>query len=81
VLADGVIVGRIFKERASRAAVDVDACHGTSRKPRVDTWLRRNARGRYGGIREKLAAGMIVIVAVRQLSGPTTNKSPSKQVR
>ena len=63
VLADGVVVGRIFRAAASpeRFAVDVDAGLGAPRGPHADARLRADARGRDGGVREKLAEGIAVI--------------------
>jgi hypothetical protein len=59
VLADGVVVGRILRCRiASGIGVDVDAWLWLSRGSHADSRLRGDARGRDGGIREKLAAGV-----------------------
>jgi hypothetical protein len=53
VLADGVVVGRIMKAAAApvRYAVDVDIGLRVARRPHADDRLRRDARGRDGGIR------------------------------
>jgi len=56
VLADGVVVGRILKARA--APVGVDAHVRVPRGPHADDWLRANARGRDGSVRQELAAGI-----------------------
>jgi hypothetical protein len=52
VLADGAVVGRIFKGHASPRL-------RRAREPHADAWLRSDARGRDGGVREELAAGLI----------------------
>jgi hypothetical protein len=55
VLADGVVVGRIMKA----AAVPVGmSWMWPPRRPHADARLRAEARGRDGGVRQKLAAGM-----------------------
>jgi len=61
VIADGVVVGRIFNARglAGRATVDVDFDFRASRRPHADVRLRRDARGRHGCVREELAAGEV----------------------
>ena len=57
VLANGVVVGRIFKANAAPVAiVDVDARLRASRRPNTNARLSRDTRGRDGGIREELAA-------------------------
>jgi hypothetical protein len=56
VLADGVVVGRIFHAAAS--PVDVDPSVWAPRRPHTDPRLRGDARGRDGGICKELAAGM-----------------------
>src|SRR5262249_38113469 len=43
---------------ASRDAADVDARLRTPRRPHADARLPANARGRDGGVREELAAGV-----------------------
>jgi hypothetical protein len=60
VLADGGVVGRIFQRRrlAGRNAVDVDARLWASRGPHSDARLRGDTRGRDGGVRQELAAGI-----------------------
>src|SRR5262245_23227291 len=77
VLANGVVVGRIFNSAASPvwAILDVDACLRAPPRPHADPRLCRDARGRHGGICEELAAGMnrfVMVVTVseaRQESG------------
>jgi hypothetical protein len=61
VLADGEVVGRIFKVNAAprRAAMDVDARIRASRRPHTNARLCRDTRGRHEGIREELAAGLM----------------------
>src|SRR5215467_6487722 len=44
---------------ASRDAADVDARLRTPRRPHADARLPANARGRDGGVREELAAGVV----------------------
>jgi hypothetical protein len=60
VLADGAVVGRIFKANASPVGspVDVDARLRAPQGPHADTRLCRNTRGRDGGVRQELAAAM-----------------------
>jgi len=55
VLADGVVVGRIFYAARLRA----------SRGSHADPRLRGNARGRDGSVRQELAAGMTDRVKTR----------------
>src|SRR5262249_44709184 len=43
---------------ACRKPVDVDIAIRTSQGSQTDTWLRADARGRDGSIRQELAAGM-----------------------
>jgi hypothetical protein len=66
VLADGAVVGRIFKANAGVRL---------PRGPHADTWLCRDARGRDGRIRKELAAGRWRIASrvVRLGTQPTTN--------
>src|SRR5262245_6756822 len=57
VLAEGAVVGRIMKAAAAPVgAVAVD--HPVLRRSSADVRLQSDARGRDGGIREKLAAGI-----------------------
>src|SRR5262249_52906349 len=52
---------RIMKGRVTRRhAVAVDARLRPARGPYADAWLRADARGRDGGVREELAAGIAV---------------------
>jgi hypothetical protein len=59
VLANGVVVGRIFKANASPVGemVDVDIGLWASRRSNAHTWLCRNARGCDDGVCPKLAGG------------------------
>jgi hypothetical protein len=60
VLADGAVVGRIFKANASPVGASWMWTFSL-RPPRgsdADAWLRRDARSRDGGLREELAANM-----------------------
>ena len=60
VLADGVVVGRIMKAEAApgRDPMDVAAGFRPSRRPHAHSRICGDTRGRHGGIREELAAGM-----------------------
>ena len=55
VLADGAVVGRIFKANAARRVVDVDIHYAAPRRPCTNARLCRNAGSRDDGIRDKLA--------------------------
>jgi hypothetical protein len=54
VLADGVVVGRIFNAAASPVGTPWmwTLALGASREPHADASLRRDARGGHGGIRK-----------------------------
>jgi hypothetical protein len=67
VLANGKVVGRIFKvkRRARRKPVDVDLGLRLSPGPRGEPWVRDNARGRHGCVRQELAAGVVSRSGVR----------------
>jgi len=61
VLCDGLVVGRIMKAAAAPVgAVDVDARVRLSRGPHANARLRADARGRHGGVRKKLAVGVVL---------------------
>jgi hypothetical protein len=55
VLADGTVVGRIFKANAAPVGAP---WMWTLAFGHTDARLRRDARGRDGGVRQKLAAGV-----------------------
>ena len=57
VLADGEVVGRIYKANAA-LGLDVDSSLLAPREPHADARLRGDARGCDGSIRQKLAAGI-----------------------
>jgi hypothetical protein len=61
VLADGAVVGRIMRVHAAPGgnAVDADTCFRSPRGPHANARLYRDARGRHGGVREKLAEGVV----------------------
>jgi len=58
VLADGVVVGRIFKANASPVGASWMWTLAFGHRPLAHARLRGNARGRNGGIRQKLARRM-----------------------
>ena len=62
VLADGVVVGRIFQgvRRAGGLVVDVDTRLRPPRGPHTDARLPADAQGRDGGVRQVLAAGVVL---------------------
>jgi hypothetical protein len=69
VHTDGAVIGRIMKVHATcRLALDVDA-RFRARGPHSDARLRGDARGRDGGVREKLAAGGVLRSGGRSASG------------
>jgi len=57
VLADGEVVGRIYKAHAApgRLTLDVDSSLLASRGPLADARLRADTRSCDGGVRQKLA--------------------------
>jgi hypothetical protein len=69
VLADGVVVGRIFNANAA-----------TVGQPWIWTWVSKDrtprlwgdARSRYGSIPKELAAGMSDVLFMQQISGKRT---------
>jgi hypothetical protein len=84
VLADGVVVGRIFKANAAPVwQLDVDARLRASRRPHANARLCRDARGRDGGVRQELAAGITPIrdadgnPTPEWLNDPTISEVPS----
>jgi hypothetical protein len=60
VLADGVVVGRIFNSNAGPVGSPWmwTLAFGCHEGPHADPRQRGDARGRDGGVRKKLAAGM-----------------------
>src|SRR5215510_9896432 len=60
VLADGAVVGRIFKVHSAPVGspLDVDASLRAPRGTHADARLRGYARGCDGGIRQELATGI-----------------------
>jgi hypothetical protein len=71
VLANGAVVGRIMKAAAVPVgqSPDVDALFRAPRRPpHADARLGGDARGRNGGVREELAAG----VAMAKTTPPLT---------
>ena len=58
VLEDGVVVGRIFKMLVAPENRPWMWASGRNGDLRRATWLRADARGRDGGVREVLARGL-----------------------
>ena len=74
VLANGEVVGRIFKANAApgRKPVDVDLGFRTPRGSHADARLCGRPGGRHDGIREELATGMI-----KTKPAPVTTSRPA----
>ena len=62
VLADGVVVGRIMKAAAAPVGMSWmwTLAFAIPRGPHTDARLRRDARGRDGGVCQGLAAGVVL---------------------
>jgi hypothetical protein len=59
VLADGAVVGRIMKAAAAPMGMPwMWTLAWPTRRPHANARLRGDPRGRDGGVRKKLAAGM-----------------------
>ena len=72
VLADGIVVGRIFNaRRAGRLALDVDVPLRSRARAETRARLCGDTRRRDGGVREQLAAGI-----TRRVAPPLVIRSP-----
>jgi hypothetical protein len=84
VLEDGAVVGRIFKVHA--APIDSPWMWTLAfwhRGPHADTWLRGNARGRYGGICEGRESPKRVHAAAKaaEAAAPEVHRSRYRRPR